>query len=82
MTRDEWFAKGLNDRAAPRTLTDGELLLLQFRIGKGGRNAKENDRGWFSPEHKGKGGHTNRKNKTGIFALRKTNFRKTVAVVL
>jgi hypothetical protein len=37
LTREEWFARGLNDREAPRLLTEGQLLELQFRLGAGGR---------------------------------------------
>jgi hypothetical protein len=37
LTRDQWFLRGLNNREAPRLLTEGELLTLQFRRGAGGR---------------------------------------------
>jgi hypothetical protein len=35
-TREEFFARGLNEREAPRFLTDGQLLELQFMLGVGG----------------------------------------------
>jgi hypothetical protein len=50
LTRGEWFRRGLNVREAPRFLTDGQLLELQFRLGVGGRTA----------------GFANAKNKTGV----------------
>ena len=40
LTRDQWFAKKMNERMGePREYTDGELLELSFRLGAGGRAA-------------------------------------------
>jgi hypothetical protein len=41
LTREEWFARGLNERDKPQLLTDGQLLELQFRLGAGGRKHVE-----------------------------------------
>lgn len=58
MTREEWYAKGLNDREKPRYRTDIELLEFQFRMGAGGR--KNVELGILdkvrTPEHQSKAG--------------------------
>lgn len=54
LTREQWFARGLNNREAPRFLTEGQLLELQFRLGAGGRIGGRI------------GGRTNALNKTGV----------------
>jgi hypothetical protein len=102
MTREEWFARGLNEREAPRLMTEGQLLEFQFRVGASGRAQVALCVGMFDPKNKGKGcrvggrvakekrlgffaippdqhsinsikggkagSHTNRQNKTGMFA--------------
>jgi hypothetical protein len=75
LSREEWFANSFNDRGAPRKLTEGELLLYQFRLGAGGRaNAKANKEsatGYFAPgkaaEAGRKGGRATKEKKVGIF---------------
>ena len=37
MTRNEWFARGLDNREAPRILTQEDLAVFRFRFGAGGR---------------------------------------------
>lgn len=57
LTREEWFARGLNERDTPRFLTEGQLLELQFRLGTSGRM------------HGPINGRNAVRNRTGIYAL-------------
>lgn len=40
LTREDWFACGLNNRTKPQPLTDSQLREFQFRLGAGGRRAQ------------------------------------------
>jgi len=54
--RAEWFARGLNDRAAPRYLDAVELEILRQRATECGRIVKENGLGIHAPGMQAKGG--------------------------
>jgi hypothetical protein len=85
-TREEWFARGLNERDKPQLMTESELITFRLRLGAGGRNGKKTDRvkqgrrlrdqrvGWFSrtPEQ-----HSRDSKKGGLRAAASAKTRGT-----
>ena len=64
LTREEWFAYGLNERNAPRIYSDDQLQALRLRHSAQARVAGRNG----NREGKARGGRSAVINKTGIFA--------------